>query len=79
MRAVRDVDAVRVSVAVLKRVGSTADALKTGLNLRFVVPTRANPPEAVYHCSTRRGEHVSRRAALAAPRHATTAFMSRTG
>jgi hypothetical protein len=40
-----------------RRVVVKAEALDKGLNLRFVVTTRADPPEALYHWYTQRGDH----------------------
>jgi hypothetical protein len=40
-----------------RRVVYKAEALDKGLNLRFVVTTRADPPEALYRWYTQRGDH----------------------
>ncbi|GAC1530383.1 MAG: IS1380 family transposase [Chloroflexota bacterium] len=40
-----------------RRVVYKAEALAKGLNLRFVVTTRDDAPEEVYHWYTRRGDH----------------------
>lgn len=40
-----------------RRVVYKAEALEKGLNLRFVVTTREDPPEELYHWYTRRGDH----------------------
>ena len=40
-----------------RRVVYKAEALEKGLNLRFVVTTRDDPPEELYTWYTRRGEH----------------------
>jgi Transposase DDE domain group 1 len=40
-----------------RRVVYKAEALAKGLNRRFVVTTRADPPEALYHWYTQRGAH----------------------
>jgi Transposase DDE domain group 1 len=40
-----------------RRVVYKAEALDKGLNLRFVITTRADPPEALYRWYTQRGDH----------------------
>lgn len=40
-----------------RRVIIKAEALEKGLNIRFVVTNRADPPEALYHWYTQRGDH----------------------
>jgi hypothetical protein len=40
-----------------RRVVIKAEALEKGLNIRFVVTSRDDPPEALYHWYTQRGDH----------------------
>jgi hypothetical protein len=40
-----------------RRVVYKAEALDKGLNLRFVVTSRADPPDELYHWYTQRGDH----------------------